>query len=432
MNTQNIGNIIKKERILQQFTQKELAKDICSTSYLSKIESGKQIPQDHVKQALLDRLQINLNNYIKVNEEQFMQESYKAIENAMMTNDSSHIKQIISHYKLMNIEFKKVENFYSFNLRLLRMYLMIEDFEKAISLINAFKTMEESLSDRQKFFYYVNLSIYCIGIKKYQSALSHLEKAGINIPTIQLSKVEKADYYYLLSTVFHKLHRTLNAIEYAQQAIKLFTELEYPQQMVNCYIRLGLSHIQNGHYHHALEIFDNCYNLCTQYNLKNNYALIYQNLGYIYALEGDSRGAISYYRKSLAIKKEPSRILITIHSMVKEYSKLKSATSVDTWCKKGLDLIQKHNIEKDAEEYIYHFKIYKMMHRLSAFDEKTLMTAIEFFNKTQNYKNVHKYAILSGLLLSEREEYKKASEYYQIATKAMYAMKNIKAWEDLS
>ena len=104
MDTQNIGIIIKKERILQQFTQKELAKDICSTSYLSKIESGKQIPQDHVKQALLDRLQINLNNYIKVNEEQFMQESYKAIENAMMTNDSSHIKQIISHYKLMNIE----------------------------------------------------------------------------------------------------------------------------------------------------------------------------------------------------------------------------------------------------------------------------------------------------------------------------------------
>ena len=431
----NIGNIIKKERIKQKITQKELAKDICSTSYLSKIESGKQIPQDEVKHALINRLQINLEHYIDIDEEQFLKENYPLIKNAIMNNDQIQIKKLLDYFKSMNLEFSNIENFYTFNLRLLRLYLMIDEpmeMENAVSLLNAFKTMEESLNDRQKFFYYENYSLYCINTKQYQSALSYLEKAGLLISKIQLSVGEKADYYYFLSTVYHKLHRTLNAIEYAEQALKLFTELKYPQQMVNCYIRIGLSHIQNGHYHYALDIFDNCYNICAENNLKKNYGVIYQNLGYIYALEGDSRGAISYYRKSLAVKKCPLRILITIHSMVKEYSKLNSTTSVETWCHKGLNLIKDHKIEKEAQEYVYHFRIYKMLHQLSDFDEALFAEAIDFFNNTQNYKNVHKYAILAGSLLSKREEYKKATEYYQKATEAMYAMKNIKAWEDLS
>ena len=429
----NIGSIIKKERIKQQITQKELANGICSTSYLSKIESGKQIPQEEVKQAILYRLQINLEHYIDIDEEQFLKENYPLIENAIIKNDQIQIKELLNYFKSMNLEFSNIENFYTFNLRLLRLYLMVDEpMANAVSLLNAFKTMEESLNNRQKFFYYENYSLYCINTKQYQSALSYLEKAGLLISKIQLSLGEKADYYYLLSTVYHKLHRTLNAIEYAEQALKLFKELGYSQQMVNCYIRLGLSHIQNGHYHYALDIFDNCYNLCAENNLKKKYGVIYQNLGYIYALEGDSRGAISYYRKSLAVKKNPLRILITIHSMVKEYSKLNCVTNVETWCHKGLNLIKDHEIEKEAEEYIYHFHIYKMLHHLSNFDETFFAKAIDFFNNIHDYKNVHKYAILAGSLLSEREEYKKATDYYQKATEAMYSMKNIKTWEDLS
>lgn len=90
---QNIGNIIKIERLKQHITQKVLAQDICSTSYLSKIESGKQIPQDEVKNALLNRLQVNLEHYLNVDEEQFMKESYQIIQNALMTSDPLQIKK---------------------------------------------------------------------------------------------------------------------------------------------------------------------------------------------------------------------------------------------------------------------------------------------------------------------------------------------------
>lgn len=430
---QNIGNIIRSERIKQHITQKALAENICSTSYLSKIESGKQIPQDEVKNALLNRLHINLDNYIDVDEEQFMKDSYIVLKKVLLTNDSSEIKKTIQHYKSMNLEFNNVSNFYTFNLRLLRLFLMSDEpLEKMSAFLDAFSTVEENLDCRQKFFYYTNCYLYYSHSKKYKTGLAFLEKAGSLMSEIQLDKWEKAEYYYMLSSVYHKLYRTLNAIEYAHQAMKLFTELDYHQQIVNCYIRLGLSYIQNGHYQYALEIFDNCYNVCSQYDLKENYGKIFQNLGFIYALEGDSRGAISYYRKSLAVKKNPLRILITIHSMVKEYSKLNSTTSVQTWCQKGLQLIEDHHLEKDAKDYVYHFNIYKMIHHLSDFDEKLIEDAIDFFQQTQNFKNYYKYSILLGNLLCKNGDYKKATEYYQKATQSIYAMKNIKVWEDLS
>ncbi|MGG0655689.1 tetratricopeptide repeat protein [Rummeliibacillus pycnus] len=429
----NIGYIIKSERLKQQITQKALAQDICSTSYLSKIESGKQIPQDEVKNALIKRLHINLDCYIDVDEEQFMEDSYNVMKKVMLKNDPSEIKQTIEHYQSMNLEFSKVENFYSFNLSLFRMLLLSDEpLEKIDTLLNAFKTMEENLNDRQMFFYYTNCYLYCHRSKKYKTGLSFLEKAGLLLQKIQLIKDEKAEYYLMLSTVYHKLYRTFNAIEYAKQALTLYTELGYHQQIVNCYIRLGLSHMQNGHYNYALEIFDNCYDLCTKYNLEGNYGLIYQNLGFLYALEGDSRGAISYYRKSLAVKKDPMRILITIHSMVKEYSKLNNSTSVETWCQKGLQLIEDYSIEEPAKEYIYHFNIYKIIHHLNNFDESLIVNAIDFFRLTQDFKNVYKYTTLLGNLLCEQNEYIKACYYFQLATEAMCAMKNIKSWEDLS
>ena len=429
----NIGNIIKSERIKQHITQKALAENICSTSYLSKIESGKQIPQDEVKNALLQRLSINLDHYLDIDEEQFMKDSYAVIKEVLLKNDPTLIKEAIEHYKSMNLEFNKVENFYTFNLRLLRMCLTADEpLDKTNTLLNALTTMEENLNDRQKFLYYTNWHLYCFRSKKYKTGLSFLEKAGSLMSTIQLSKWEKADYYYMLSCVYHKLYRTLNAIEYAEQAMKLYTELDYPQQMVNCYIRLGLSRLQNGHYDCALEIFDKCYETCIKYNLKENNGLIFQDLGYIYALKGDSRRAISYYRKSLAVKKDPIRILISIHSMVKEYSKLNNVANVESWCQKGLQLIESHHIEKTAKEFVYHFNVYRILHHLSVFDEEFIENAINYFQQTQDFKNVYKYTTLLGNLLCEQNEYKKATSYYQKATEAMYAMQNIKVWEDLS
>ena len=69
----SIGLIIKQERLNRNIKQTVLAKGICSTSYLSKIESNSTIPSEDVAQPLLKRLNLML-------EEMPLEEENKVIE----------------------------------------------------------------------------------------------------------------------------------------------------------------------------------------------------------------------------------------------------------------------------------------------------------------------------------------------------------------
>lgn len=57
----SIGHIIKSERLNQSMKQTTLAKGICSTSYLSKIENNLTVPSEEVITFLLKKLNIEIN-----------------------------------------------------------------------------------------------------------------------------------------------------------------------------------------------------------------------------------------------------------------------------------------------------------------------------------------------------------------------------------
>lgn len=57
----SIGHIIKSERIDQSMKQTTLAKGICSTSYLSKIENSLTVPSEEVVNLLLKKLDIEID-----------------------------------------------------------------------------------------------------------------------------------------------------------------------------------------------------------------------------------------------------------------------------------------------------------------------------------------------------------------------------------
>jgi transcriptional regulator with XRE-family HTH domain len=59
----SIGSIIRDERIKQQLTQGELAKGLCSVSYLSKIESGHYDRNNLYLQEIIQRLGIEVHRH---------------------------------------------------------------------------------------------------------------------------------------------------------------------------------------------------------------------------------------------------------------------------------------------------------------------------------------------------------------------------------
>ena len=67
-----IGEVLKRERLAQGITQEALADNICSTSWLSKIECGVKTPTPQVFELLMKRLGKNVSQYVVYKSDQEM------------------------------------------------------------------------------------------------------------------------------------------------------------------------------------------------------------------------------------------------------------------------------------------------------------------------------------------------------------------------
>ena len=56
MKEQSMGQMVRRIRVEQGMTQEVLADGICTTSYLSRVEHGSQIPSREIYQLLMERL----------------------------------------------------------------------------------------------------------------------------------------------------------------------------------------------------------------------------------------------------------------------------------------------------------------------------------------------------------------------------------------
>jgi len=80
----NIGLLIKMSRIQQNMKQITLAKGICSTSYLSKIENNQTVPSEDVLHLLLNRLNLNYQDLSTAEEGKFLLELFSLYKEAII------------------------------------------------------------------------------------------------------------------------------------------------------------------------------------------------------------------------------------------------------------------------------------------------------------------------------------------------------------
>lgn len=85
-----IGSLIRKERIKQGLSLESLSLDICSPSYLSKIESNSVSAHPEINQLLLDKLKISVIYEVSENK---IAEAKKVLEVFFMEDDFSKISQ---------------------------------------------------------------------------------------------------------------------------------------------------------------------------------------------------------------------------------------------------------------------------------------------------------------------------------------------------
>ncbi len=153
----NIGLLIKMARIQQNMKQVSLAKGICSTSYLSKIENNQTIPSEDVLQLLLERLDLDYEDLSTEQELKFLSELYSLYKEAIIERNKSEITERLTTYNKRNFLFVDESNFFTYNLYLFRLYLITEaDVDKVKNLMNALDQMQEKFDERQHFIFNKN------------------------------------------------------------------------------------------------------------------------------------------------------------------------------------------------------------------------------------------------------------------------------------
>lgn len=430
----NYSQIIKIERLKQNMTQQSLAQGICSTSYLSKIEKEHVLPREHIKNALLKKLQLDVQVLKIEQEEQFIKKLEISYEQAIFIDSIDYAQSTWDYFNQYNIEFLKIENFYLCNLYLQRIAIIArQPFLETDELEAAFKSFFDKLTIQQQFIYYVNCCHYSVSIKSFEKAVEYMKVAQEllveNETLIKLWQI--GDFKLLCSYVYHSIFKYSTALVYTKEALEIFKKLDLQTPIINCYIRLGITNNRAGFTSDAQDAFKIAYEFALESEKKDLYGKILQNIGYNSALLGNSKEAISYYKESLLYKKAVQSKLITIHSIIKEYSKLNNSVQVKKWCDKGFVLLEEYGDVPQYKLYLYHFKIFEMLHEIKPIDSDFLKEAIDFFLNSHEYLLLQKYTYVLAEFFMKNNNFEEATKYFKCSSEIGFKIQNRNNWQDL-
>jgi len=156
-----IGPIIRQERLKQKMKQSALAEGICSASHLSKIESGAALPSEEVLNLLLSRLGIFVKELTNEEEEKVIESLYFMYKNGVLKRNKDHIREFISGFSGQTIHFNHLNNFYTYNLLMFRLFLILQDKDQdLVPFIDALKAVEDEFDNRQRFIFRSNIGLY--------------------------------------------------------------------------------------------------------------------------------------------------------------------------------------------------------------------------------------------------------------------------------
>ncbi len=429
----NIGLLIKMSRIQQNMKQVTLAKGICSTSYLSKIENIQTVPSDDVIHLLLSKLGVKVDEMTNSSEDKLFERIVKIYKEALTERNIDSIRAKFDNELSdeMPLFFKDSKKYYLYILYVQRIKLILDPSdENHGNLVNGFEQIKHSFDDRENFIFLLNSGLYFHLNKNYKKSLLLLEEALSIVPNFHIEDWEVADFYNVLSTTYLANNQLLNTIEYANKSLKIYKDIFFFNRAINSYIIIGVAHKRNNNYKYAEENFKLAKKISTEFHITDFDGIINNNLGSLMSVKGNSDLAIEYYFKSLVSPLQVENRLTTIFSIVQEYFKMQKTQLVINWCEKGLAQINCNEIN-NLKAFKYHFNLYHNLSLKNKDMDQILVETISYFEKVEDYRHAQKYSILLAEHYSQLRKYKNSSLYYQKANEYLYKIKSINTWEDL-
>ncbi|PJK16173.1 hypothetical protein CQS04_09675 [Chryseomicrobium excrementi] len=256
-----IGKTIKELRGSLGISQKELAKDICTQSLISHIESGSNIPNSVLLKLIAEKLGITLDGLLLMSENPTF-DQFKKVESKVMrfieANDYKNALRIIEFEKSTPTYENggKVKQFFLWAEGVCHYYLT-NDFTLAMRLLeqalNSTNNLIFSYQDAQilnsQGILYAEESMLEESTKTFKSILAIKDKVPSHILSISplLPKV-----YYNLAKVITMQGKYEESIKYCQEGISYSENMESISVLGELYFQIGLNYEKMQDYKQAL------------------------------------------------------------------------------------------------------------------------------------------------------------------------------------
>lgn len=424
------GHVIKFERIRQNIKQVQLSKDICTPSYLSKIENNSIVPSQEVVNLLLERLELDSQDQ-NLDDESYIKKIREIYYNAVMHKDRELAAIQLKEINAKRYLIKDPSNYYTLQLMVLRLTLIAQDIRNDTrATIKVISEISGNFNEYQLFLFHSNLGNYYSFMLDNNSTLHAFEKAIFYSKKANIEKWEEADFHYVLGHCYLFQQSWVISIEYIQKALEYFIGGFYNTRTIECYLVLAIAQDASYQFEEAYDNLILAQKIATELNLTNHFPIIKQNLGSSSTKRGHSHEAIQYYIESLESRDENEEKLFPIYSLVKEYSKLKNSAEVQKWATLGLSLINE-NQNLTLQTFTHHLKVYLTRETDPFLFEKATINAYNFFKDIKDYRHSAKYALLLGNFYHANNKYKNAVKYFILSNEIMFKNHKIQYWEDL-
>ena len=209
------GEKIKRARVYQGITLKELCCDKVSISKMSCIENGKIKADNDILQYISKKLNIDYNYLVRDVKEQIIA-NIESIDNKLISE--AEVEKLLSHNLNYSMEYEYYDLAFELTHKLFKFYVKENKVESVQVIISKYYDLYQKNNNVENtIIYFADMATFFYNIKEYNEAISYYER--IKKILIDKEDIDKEDFAYA-SYYEGKAYEKLNEIENAFLSIK--------------------------------------------------------------------------------------------------------------------------------------------------------------------------------------------------------------------
>ncbi len=383
----DIGSVIKKKRKELRKTQDEIAKGICSISYLSKIENNQIVPNEWSVKEIMSRLDINPDIFVEsLAEAKHLNDIIRAIYHL----DDEGVRSV--YKKISHIELNATINLCKLAYTI---YFELEDKNQYVMML---EHLVNNMNDLEISLYLYLAALYFVSNQKYKIAFELINLYN-NIPKTDfyLEAMIKDLSYQIKIRLFKK---SCAALDY-RDARELYTRSHNMKRL----LRLSLNRINEISEEHPKRALKMISNLQCELLSKDE-------VDYVSFLKAKIHMDLSQYQEASLILKdinEQSPYYFRKMTLLYEICLIEGDENTASDIENKLITLIPH--KKEIEYKIkYHYLTQKTPERKK---EYLRDIAIPVSIRTEDYKMLRNYTMEIMQICMENSRYKEATSFFQ-------------------